>query len=146
MAAVLAVIGCGGIPGAGGMTHPPDPLLGTWALSSGSCIVAKTFTADGQYENDFICQTATGGIGLDAEVGAYSATASRITFAAAQATCPGVTKIYYVDYSIQGGRLSLVFLDGVEALAPYTPSGAGAATFGCWSMGTFTPGPLAPVP
>lgn len=145
---IAAALGCGGTQDGGGpvVTHPSDPLVGTWALTSGSCVVGHTFTADAQYENDLVCQTANGSFGLQAETGSYTATPSRITFTVAKDTCPPPAKAYYVDYSIQAGRLSLVYSDGVEALVPYTPSGTAAAAFGCWSMGVFTPGPPAPVP
>lgn len=145
---VLVLVGCGASQESGGpaILPPPDPLLGTWALTSGSCVVGHTFATGAQYETDLICQTASGSFGLQAEIGSYTATASRITFTVLKDTCAPAAKGYYVDYTLQPGRLSLVYSDGIEVLAPITPSGTSIGSFGCWSMGVFTPGQLVPVP
>jgi hypothetical protein len=60
-------------------------------------------------------------------------------------TCAGDPAAYFLEYSFPApGRLSLTFGNGLEVLEKTTPTGTGAATFGCWKMGTFTPAPLAP--
>lgn len=138
--AILAVIGCGGGDG--------DPLVGTWALQFASgCVVGRSFAADHSYEVDLICPLTSGGFGLQVESGTYTKDSARLNFSAGRATCAVNPSHYYVEYSLQEGpRLYLTFSDGVEVLTSFSPSGAAAATFGCFMTDGFHSGPLMPVP
>lgn len=141
LAAVLATLGCGGCGGG-------DPLVGTWALQlNSSCVVGYTFDDAHAYEIALICSLTSGGNGFQAEIGTYSKDAARLNFSIEKATCSGKPTPYYVDYSIQSGpQLYMTFADGVEVLTPFDPSGAAAATFGCFMADGFHAGPLAAVP
>jgi hypothetical protein len=141
--AMVVLAGCGGSGGANDAAELP----GTWAVGVGSCDIGMTFASGMTYEHDIVCVLPNGASsGLQTEIGTYSATGTRLTFLVAKATCPAAQKNYYVDYSIDGGRLVLIYSDGVEVMERFSPSGTALAAFGCYdSSGTFTPGPLAPL-
>lgn len=137
---VVALAGCGG-------SDHTDPLIGSWALTVNSCAVGFTFAAPAAYEYDLICPTPSGALGMESELGTYKTDANRIVFSVDKTTCAGSTKGYYVEYGLSGtDRLSIIYTDGVEVLQRTTPMGTGLATFGCWTMGSFTSMPLAPLP
>lgn len=138
LVALLAAIGCGG-----GAT---DPLVGAWALQlDNGCVVGFTFDATHAYERDGICPLTGGGVGLQSEQGSYIRDATRLGFTIEKSTCTGEPSPYHVEYSLQPGpRLYLTFSDGVEVLSAFEPTGAGAATFGCFMADGFHPGPLVP--
>lgn len=126
---------------------PAEALSGTWAVASGSCAIGLTFASGMTYEHDVVCTLSSGASsGLQTEIGTYSATSSRLTFLAAKSTCAGTAKNYYLDYFVDGDRISLVYADGVEIMQRFSPSGTALETFGCYdSTGGFNPGPLAPL-
>lgn len=151
LAVGLLVVGCGGSEQAPYVPPPVvDPLLGTWALTtSGGCVDGLTFTAGAQYERDFICTLAAGGIGFDAELGTYVDSGGGITFTAAQATCADAQKVKHFGLSMPSPtQLDIVASDGALLYQKIAPgNGSGVLTFGCWEAdGLFYAMPLATLP
>ena len=137
MLAVL--IGCGG---AGDGGDEIANLTGTWAVDlTASCAAGFTFAPADEYEIDVVCSLTDGTIGMQAQVGVYVQTADALYFNPRASTCAG-TAPSAASYSVSGQRLTIVDSTGILTLQRLTPSGAGAATFGCFMDGLFTERPL----
>lgn len=139
---VLVLAGCGG-----GVTDA-ERLQGSWGLESDSCLLALTFDGS-QYEADVICTLTDGSIGLQAEAGTFTASGGTLTTTASHASCPLTASEVstQLSYSFEGETLRLVTPSGILILARLEPGGgSGAAIFGCYNAGLFTPREVTPVP
>jgi len=163
--AVVLMVGCGGEgdpigpTGSGGTTVPPaSAIIGGWgAMASSSCILLLGFKEDGSYTRGTACIESSGRNDLDEEKGTFieDQVGGNVHFVASQATCAGVTKTYHYGYAVSRGvSLTITASDAVVVMTPLgtwsggdaPPSMGGVLTLGCISNGTFTPGPLMPVP
>jgi len=137
--AVLLLAGCGGASGG-----TDSPVEGNWVVTIGQCAEGLTFTGD-NYARLVLCPDATSAaLDLSEETGTFRIQNNLIVYTAEQTTCPAtVTKVYNTPFSVSGSSLTLTYSDGVTIFARNLASGGSAvATFGCFSAGMFTPGPL----
>lgn len=149
LAALLAAAGCGARDEAGSVSG----LEGTWLLAINSdCVSGLTFQA-GQYSQQFGC-LAPGAATLfqdDMEGGDFVASAADITFTPRKASCRTVSHpVWRSRYMLGGDDLTLFDASGATVFQRFKDTGAstgggGQIVAGCWSMGAFTPSPIAPL-
>jgi hypothetical protein len=126
-----------------------DKLQGNWsAMTSSNCLVGVNFVGTGTSVNVVCGNSSTNVIDLQSNQGTFTADAENIYLVMDKSTCPDADKKIYYPYSLTGTTLTLSYDTGVILLVRNTSTGGsgGAATYGCFRMGVFTPSPLAPIP
>lgn len=142
--AVAVLVSCSGSEGDGA------ELDGTWALTRGDGCVVGLVLKEGDYEFDVICELQSGNIGLQSEVGGYSASRTTLTLMPMLSTCAGGgAEPQDIGYELLGSDTLRLRLPGAVAVLKRQPASAttdgpgGAALYGCWADdGAFTRGEL----
>lgn len=141
----LVVAGCGANGGG-------SPLEGEWfAQVSPVGAVGLTFNPDGTYTFVSILVTSSTASSVSAEMqaegGSFKAESSVITFTPTASSCAGPDPVRQAVFDLSGPNLIISDTSGAQSFMP-TSQGLGTTInlqFGCFSNGTFAPGPLAPV-
>lgn len=139
VAAALVLVGCGGASG-------NDDLTGAWEAAVGtSCIIGFDAGPGPSYGFGVVCAGTGGALQVDTQRGSYVARNGTLTMNAARSTCTDTPKVSSSSYELAGGQLTLQDSTTVIVLTRVATSGSAVGTFGCFSNGTFTPAPLAPI-
>lgn len=145
----MVLVGCGG-SGAGEVVPPPDPttalLVGNWISTvNASCAVAFDATAT-DFVFAVICVNADLSANAQVQKGTYSLDGASLVLANSEATCVGTEAVD--DETVSLSATSLVMTDSAGEIAYVrntAPAGSQSVTYGCFSNGTFTASPLAPL-
>ncbi len=93
-----------------------------------------------------ICANADGSVDMQAQTGTWALTGSSLVLTNEQSSCTDTPAQDLETTTVTDTSLTMSDSGGLLSFVRNTaPAGAVSATYGCFSAGTFTPSPLAPL-